>query len=83
MTTRTRYVHKDDCLITRRRSDLSGEIAELFDADGVKLWTFPGDMTDAQILAAVAFANLTYTKGVEAGEQQKTRQIKAVLGIET
>lgn len=81
---KTLYVHKDDCLITRRRSDLiGGEIAELFDADGVKLWTFSGEMTDAQIRAAVDFANLTYNKGVEAGEQQKTRQIKAVLGIET
>ncbi len=77
----TRFVHKDDCFIERREDALQGKVADLFTADGDKLWTFPGDMSDQMIMSAVAFGNHAYAKDVQQGEAAKVYEIKACLGI--
>ena len=76
-----KFRHHEDCSIERREDFAMGDVADLYDCDGDKVWTFPGDMTDSQIMLALSFANHAYGKGVEVGEHKKTHAIKAVLGL--
>ena len=76
------YLHKEDATLGRRMEGNTPEYVELYDCDGNKLYTFPGAMTNEQIMVAIDFANKIYSIGVETGKKQKLCQIQSALGIE-
>jgi len=72
------YAHKEDCFIDR--ADRPGK-AILLNEEGTRLATFETDMTDAQIMSALDFANDAWARGVKFGNEQKAGEIRAVLGV--
>ena len=76
------YLHKQDAVLVRRMEGTLPEYVDLYDCDGDKLFTFPGSMSDAQIMVAIDFANKIFSTGVRIGAGQKLLQIRAALGIE-
>ena len=68
-------------------SDLVHEVNEagtairLSDADGDHLGTLPVGFTDAQIQAAVRFANEWFGQGFESGRLDAQAQIRAAIGL--
>ena len=76
------YLHKQDAVLYRRMEGAFPEYVDLYDCDGDKLFTFPGSMSDAQIMVAIDFATSVYSTGVQVGAGQKLRQIRAAFGIE-
>lgn len=75
-----KYRHEVDCSVERTES-IEGAVAELYDSDGDKVWTFPASFTDGQIMAALAFANHTYKRGISVGVERKAAEIRSVLGV--
>jgi len=75
------YLHKQDAVLDRRMEGTLPEYVDLYDCDGSKLFTFPGSMTDSQIMIAIDFANKVFRAGVQGGESRKLSQIQAALGI--
>jgi hypothetical protein len=73
-----KYIDEKDCYIDR--VGCPGK-AVLLDAEGVSLVTFDGDMTDAQIIDALRFANDVWAKGVKFGQELKAAEIRTVLGV--
>ncbi len=73
------FRNKHDCGIDRNCPGYP-DAAVLYDDDG-NVRVFPRFWTDAQIWAALEFANTAFAAGVTFGEGQKVRQIRAVLGL--
>lgn len=76
------YLHPEDATVIREETDCGGApLAKLYDCDGEVRYRFPVDWTDAQIMHALAFANLAFRHGVRRGEATKTDQIRQVMGL--
>lgn len=77
-----KFRHEEDCRV-ERTENITGPVADLYDCEGDKVWTFPDSFTDEQIMAALAFANHAYKLGVGIGANRKAEEIRSVLGIST
>lgn len=75
-----KYRHEEDCRI-ERTENIVGPVAELYDSEGDKVWTFPDSFTDEQIMAALAFANHSFKVGVSIGNDRKAEEIRRALGV--
>lgn len=75
-----KYRHEEDCRV--ERAEKIGEpVAELYDSEGDKVWTFPDSFTDEQIMASLAFANHAFKVGISIGIDRKAEEIRRVLGV--
>lgn len=75
------YRYEEECSVERTENIVGRPVAELYDCDGDKVWTFPDSFTDEQIMAALAFANHTYRVGINVGVERKAEEIRSVLGV--
>ncbi|WP_270792906.1 MULTISPECIES: hypothetical protein [unclassified Aeromonas] len=75
-----KYRHEEDCRI-ERAENIVGPVAELYDSEGDKVWTFPDSFTDEQIMAALAFANHAFKVGISIGRDRKAEEIRRALGV--
>jgi len=75
-----KYRHEEDCSV-ERAENIEGPVAELYDSEGDKVWTFPGSITDEQIMAALAFANHAFKVGISIGSDRKAEEIRRALGV--
>ncbi|EGI7654928.1 hypothetical protein T6R82_003476 [Salmonella enterica subsp. enterica serovar Montevideo] len=74
------YRYEEECSV-ERTENIVGPVAELYDCDGDKVWTFPDSFTDEQIMAALAFANHAYKVGISIGSDRKAEEIRRALGV--
>lgn len=75
-----KYRYKEDCRV-ERTENVTGQVAELYDSEGDKVWTFPAAFTDEQIMVALEFANHAYKFGIGIGAERKAEEIRRVLGV--
>lgn len=75
-----KYRYEEDCRV-ERTENIAGPVAELYDSEGDKVWTFLDSFTDEQIMAALAFANHAFKVGISIGTERKAEEIRRVLGV--
>lgn len=74
------YLHPNDAIIDRD-TDPDRAFVDLLDEEGTRLYPFPRDWTDEQIMHALSFANIAYLKGMKHGQEAKAREIRKALDI--
>jgi hypothetical protein len=76
-----KWLEEKDVFIERVSVEGMAPYAELWDCDGERRFTFPGDMTDEQIMVALAFANKGFDKGLSLGRTRALYKVRSALGL--
>ena len=72
-----KYRHEEDCRVERAEK-IGGPVAELYDSEGDKVWTFPDSFTDEQIMASLAFANHAFKVGISTSPADTPKKFTIV-----